>query len=83
MLERIDIHLDVPRVPVQKLSSLGGGEASVSIKQRVEAERLGLSARANHRLLKLGRAIADLAGSEQVQQAHLAEALQYRPRTGI
>ena len=126
ILDRIDIHLDVPRVPVQKLSSLSGGEPSSAIRQRVEAaravqqarfapirkpnmlvngdmgpsevqkfcqldkeglamirmavERMGLSARAYHRILKLSRTIADLAGSESVQQGHLAEALQYRPR---
>ena len=129
VLDRIDIHLDVPRVPVQKLSSLDGGEPSTSIRQRVEAaraiqqarflpinkptvlvnadmgpaevqkfcqldkpslamirmavERMGLSARAYHRILKLSRTIADLAGNEAVQQAHLAEALQYRPRSMV
>ncbi len=43
-------------------------------------ERMGLTARASHRMLKLSRTIADLVGSEQVLQPHLAEALQYRPR---
>jgi magnesium chelatase family protein len=130
MMDRIDIHIEVPRVDYEKLSGSTLGETSLAIRARVEAARerqearfqsaegkggpaplysnadmgpaevrqycdldaagrslikaamqqLGLSARAYHRVLKLARTIADLAGSERIQVQHLAEALQYRPR---
>lgn len=44
------------------------------------AERLQLSARAYHRIIKLARTIADLEGIEQISSSHILEALQYRPR---
>ena len=124
MLDRIDIHIEVPRVDYEKLSGDRLGETSESIRKRVQAARdvqsqrfigvpdiicnadmrvgeirqfcklqdegqslmraamsqMNLSARAYHRILKLARTIADLAGSEEIQSSHLAEALQYRPK---
>jgi magnesium chelatase family protein len=125
LLDRIDIHVEVPRVEYEKLSDKRAGETSAAIRARVEAARkrqrerfahvegvtcnsemhpaeirdhcdldaagqslikaamrqLNLSARAYHRILKLSRTIADLAGSERIEAAHLAEAVQYRPRS--
>jgi magnesium chelatase family protein len=123
LLDRIDIHLEVPRVDFEKLTADRAGEPSPAIRERVEAARerqrsrlealglssnadmgpaevrlhcpldepsrsllrqataqLQLSARAVHRVLKLGRTIADLAGSDGLTPAFVAEALQYRPR---
>jgi magnesium chelatase family protein len=122
-LDRIDIHVEVPRVDVDKLTDDRRGEPSAASRARVEAARelqqrrfagstltcnadmgptavrqvcdldeagrslvkaamqqMGLCARAFHRILKLARTIADLAGSERIETAHLAEAIQYRPR---
>ncbi len=123
LLDRIDIHIEVPRVDYEKLSDDRLGEPSAAIQARVEAARqrqrqrftgtrllsnadmgpaevrdycqiddagksllraamqqLHMSARAYHRILKLARTIADLAGSERIETTHLAEAIQYRPR---
>jgi len=124
LLDRIDIHIEVPRVEYEKLSDDRLGEPSSAVQERVEAARerqrqrfaeldhvtcnadmrvaevrvfckldetgralvrsamsqMQLSARAYHRVLKLARTIADLAGEEAISPTHLAEALQYRPK---
>ncbi len=124
LLDRIDIHVKVPRVEYEKLTDRRVSERSADVRARVLAarerqarrfsalphvscnadmgpaevsrfcevdpaaesllkaamQRLQLSARAFHRILKLARTIADLAGTEVITGPHLAEALQYRPR---
>ncbi len=47
---------------------------------RMAVRQMDLSARSYHRVLKLSRTIADLAGEKEIAVEHLAEALQYRPR---
>jgi magnesium chelatase family protein len=51
-------------------------EADALLREAVA--RLGLSARAYHRVLKIGRTVADLAGADEVGADHVAEAIQYR-----
>jgi len=98
LLDRIDIHLEVPRIEYEKLADRRQGEASAAVRNRAEVRdfcrldetgeqlmraamrQLQLSARAYHRVLKLARTIADLAGDAEIAPPHLAEALQYRPR---
>ena len=50
---------------------------------RAAMQQLHHTARAYHRILKLARTIADLAGAERIETAHLAEAIQYRPRRQV
>ena len=50
---------------------------------KTDMRQLRLTARAYHRVLKVCRIIADLAGSEAITQVHLAEALQYRPKIDL
>ncbi len=122
LLDRIDIHVEVPPVMVKDLTEMAEGESSAAIKKRVNKarlvqqkrfageidvhcnaqmgskllkkycsvdkasedllhkaiERLGLSARAYSRIIKIARTIADLSGSEDICSVHIGEAIQYR-----
>ncbi|MGH9801341.1 MAG: YifB family Mg chelatase-like AAA ATPase [Blastocatellia bacterium] len=121
LLDRIDIHINVPAVKVSELSAQDSGEGSAEIRQRVVRVRkmqqqrfigehvfcnaqmpprlirkycqldtpsqqllerammkLGLSARAYDRILKVSRTIADLEGVERIEEKHISEAVQYR-----
>jgi magnesium chelatase family protein len=117
LIDRIDVQIEVPAVPVKELHIRPTGESSTAIRQRVEEARkrmldrqgkanadldsgeveeyahidgdakstllraitnLALSARGYHRMLKVARSIADLAGSDTITSACIAEALGYR-----
>jgi magnesium chelatase family protein len=121
LMDRIDIHIEVPAVKYRDLASREAGESSREMKKRIDAARrtqldrfkgmkiycnaqmsnrhikkhcqideasqkllemaidkFGLSARAYTRILKVARTIADLEGQENIQPAHLSEAIQYR-----
>jgi magnesium chelatase family protein len=58
-------------------------DATGNALMRTAMSQMQLSARAYHRVLKLARTIADLAGEGRIAPAHLAEALQYRPKLGM
>lgn len=117
LIDRIDIQVDVPTVPVEDLQRRPGTEVSDEVRVRVAHARtrmlerqgkpnallaagevddfaridddgksillqaiakLGLTARSYHRTMKVGRSIADLAGSDTITRSHIAEALGYR-----
>ena len=121
LLDRIDIHIDMPAVRFQELRQEAGGETSDAIRTRViktrerqleryqgekiycnaqmssrqirkycniapdserllesAMSRLGLSARAHDRILKVSRTIADMDAVEDISTAHISEAIQYR-----
>jgi magnesium chelatase family protein len=121
LLDRIDLHIDVPAVKFKELASDTPGESSAAIRERVirarrvqlerfhgeqifanaqmtprlirkycaidsasksllenAITRLGLSARAYDRILKVSRTLADLEGKERIEPGHVSEAIQYR-----
>ncbi len=116
LLDRIDLHIEIPAVPYKELRAKDGGATSAQMRARVESarriqqergyynsqipsaavrtvcaldeagertlemavRRMGLSARAHDRILKVARTIADLDACERVSAKHLAEAVQYR-----
>jgi magnesium chelatase family protein len=122
LLDRIDIHIEVPAVKYKELRGNGDVEPSAAVRQRVlrareiqlkrysgnkhvyansqmppslirkycaistegeklletAIQRLGLSARAHDRILKVARTIADLDGAGSIEPRHLSEAIQYR-----
>jgi len=65
---------------VKDLSNMISLSDSVRNLLDESAERLGLSARAYHRIIKIARTIADLENSEEINSNHILEALQYRPK---
>ena len=121
LLDRIDIHIEVPAVPYKELAADYAGEKSETIRERVvrareiqlerfkgekiycngqmktrhikkfcklkddaqslldtAMQKLGLSARAYTRILKLSRSISDLESSADISAQHISEAIQYR-----
>jgi magnesium chelatase family protein len=73
--EGIFFNAQLSAAQIEKFCSLGAKEKEVL---RNAFERMDLSARAYHKILKVARTVADLAGSEEITLPHLAEVLQYR-----
>lgn len=73
--ERVVLNADLDLEGIERVAALGPVEARYLAKA---ADALGISARAWHRVVRVARTIADLAGAERVERAHLAEALSLR-----
>jgi magnesium chelatase family protein len=66
------------RIPSGEVEARARPDAKARLLLRHAATRLGLSARAHHRVLMVARTLADLEGRERVEEADVAEALSYR-----
>ena len=75
--KRINTNSEMSAKDLEKFALLGEKEKNLL---NSAATRMGLSPRAYHRIIKLARTIADLDGSEQIKDKHLAEALGYREK---
>jgi magnesium chelatase family protein len=79
LLDRIDLHVEVPPVKFREIAGDRTGETSAQIRDRVvQARKRQQSRFAHKRILKVARTIADLAGSEKITADHISEAIQYR-----
>jgi len=85
LLDRIDIHIEVPRVEYEKLSDCRVGEPSEVIRARIESARARQRERFSSSAItqsSITKSPNGLACNADMGPAHLAEALQYRPKVG-